>query len=40
VAEGRISKEAMKNPAPAIDAAAAQIFESFPRRGAAPAPAG
>jgi hypothetical protein len=39
VAEGRISKEAMKNPAPAIDSAVAQIFEAFPPQGA-PAPAG
>jgi len=37
VAEGRISKEAMKNPAPAIDSAVAQIFAQFPanRAGAA-----
>jgi hypothetical protein len=39
VAEGRIKKEVMKNPAPAIDAAVAQIFQSFPSRGGAPAAA-
>ena len=37
VAEGRISKEAMKNPAPAIDSAVAQIFQQFPGRTPAPA---
>lgn len=39
VAEGRISKKAMENPAPAIDAAMAQIFEGFPSRVSPPAPA-
>ena len=38
VAEGRISKKAMENPAPAIDAAMAQIFAGFPSRTAPPAP--
>ena len=37
VAEGRIKKKVMENPAPAIDAAVAQIFERFPARAGAPA---
>lgn len=39
VAEGRISKDAMKNPAPRIDSAMAQIFADFPSRTPPPAPA-
>jgi len=31
VAEGRVRREALENPAPAIDAAVAQIIERFPR---------
>lgn len=36
VAEGRISKKAMQNPAPAVDAAVTQILATFPSRNAAP----
>jgi hypothetical protein len=39
VAEGRISKKVMENPAPAIDAAVTQIFANFPSKvAAAPQP--
>lgn len=37
VAEGRVSKEAQKNPGPAIDAVVAQIMAGFPSRGFVPA---
>ncbi len=37
VAEGRVSKKAMENPAAAIDAVMPQIFAKFPGRNPAPA---
>jgi len=36
VAEGRISKKVMENPAPAIDAAVTQIMARFPNKNPAP----
>lgn len=39
VAEGRVSKSALENPAASIDAAIKQVFEKFPARNASAAAA-
>jgi hypothetical protein len=38
VAEGRVTKKVLENPAPAVDASVTQIFARFPQRSSIPRP--